>query len=352
VKLAATASTVFELPERLSALEPPEARGVRRDQVRLLVADRHGVQHRRFANLGDHLAPGDLVVVNTSGTLPAALDGELEDGRAVAVHFSTALDDGSWALEVRPATDAHGPVTSLVPGDTLRLTGDALATLVTAYPDPGATATRLWRAVISVGDVLQLLHRHGRAITYGYLSDRWPLECYQTVFARHPGSAEMPSAGRPFTTELVTSLITRGVRIAPITLHAGVSSQEAGEAPAPERYDVPEATAELVNLTRRAGHHVIATGTTVTRALETVADSSGSVTSGHGWTSLVLGPDRKARAVDGLITGWHEPGSSHLLLLEAVAGADLVRAAYEQAIFNGYLWHEFGDSSLLIPNGA
>ena len=352
MKLAPTASTVFELPERLSALEPPEARGVRRDQVRLLVADSHGMRHRRFADLGDHLAPGDLVVVNTSGTLPAAIDGELEDGRAVAVHFSTALDDGSWALEVRPATDAHGPVTSLVAGDTLRLNGDALATLVTAYPDPGETATRLWRAVISKSDVLRLLHRRGRAITYGYLSDRWPLECYQTVFARYPGSAEMPSAGRPFTTELVTSLITRGVRIAPITLHAGVSSQEAGEAPAPERYDVPEATAELVNLTRGAGHRVIATGTTVTRALETVADASGSVTSGHGWTSLVLGPDRRARAVDGLITGWHEPGSSHLLLLEAVAGADLVRAAYEQAILSGYLWHEFGDTSLLLPNGA
>jgi len=162
----------------------------------------------------------------------------------------------------------------------------------------------------------------------------------------------MPSAGRPFTTELVTSLITRGVRIAPITLHAGVSSQEAGEAPVPERYKVPEATAELVNLTRRAGHQVIATGTTVARALETVADASGSVTSGHGWTSLVLGPDRPARVVDGLITGWHEPGSSHLLLLEAVAGVDLVSAAYEQAIVRGYLWHEFGDSSLLLPNGA
>jgi S-adenosylmethionine:tRNA ribosyltransferase-isomerase len=351
VRLGATASTVFELPETHSAVVPPEARGVRRDQVRLLVAEGHGLRHRRFADLGDHLAPGDLVVVNTSGTLPAAIDGKLGDGRAVAVHFSADLEDGTWVVEVRPATDAHGPVTSLVPGDMVRLTGDALATLLTAYPDAGETATRLWRAVISVPDVEGLLHRHGRAITYGYLSGRWPLECYQTVFARHPGSAEMPSAGRPFTTELVTSLITQGIRFAPITLHAGVSSQEAGEVPAPERYDVPEATAELVNLTRRAGHRVIATGTTVTRAVETVADASGSVTSGHGWTSLVLGPDHPARVVDGLITGWHAPGSSHLLLLEAVAGADLVRGAYEQAIARGYLWHEFGDSSLLLPNG-
>ena len=352
MRLGATASTVFELPERLSAVGPPEARGLRRDQVRLLVADRHGLRHRRFAALGDHLAPGDLVVVNTSATLPAAIDGELGDGRAVAVHFSTSLDDGTWVIEVRPAIDGHGPVTSLVCGETVRLNGNASATLVTPYPDAGETATRLWRADISVPDVQRLLHRHGRAISYGYLSDRWALECYQTVFARHPGSAEMPSAGRPFSTELVTSLITQGVRIAPITLHAGVSSQEAGEAPAPERYDVSEATAELVNLTRRAGHRVIATGTTVARALETVADATGSVTSGHGWTSLVLGPDRGARVVDGLITGWHEPGSSHLLLLEAVAGADLVGAAYEEAILSGYLWHEFGDSSLLIRSRA
>lgn len=350
MRLGATALTTFELPDSLLAVEPPEARGVRRDQVRLLVADGHSLWHRRFADLPDHLAAGDLVVVNTSATLPAAVDGELPDGRQVVVHFATALDDGTWVVEVRPAVHAHGPVTSLVSGDRVWLTGDASATLVTAYPDASEPATRLWRAAISVPDVLRLLRRHGRAITYGYLPDRWPLENYQTVFATHPGSAEMPSAGRPFTAELVTSLITRGVRIAPVTLHAGVSSPEAGEAPVPERYHVPEATAELVNATRRTGGRVIATGTTVTRALETVADASGSVTSGHGWTHLVLGPDRPARVVDGLITGWHAPGASHLLLLEAVAGADLVSSVYEQAVLHGYLWHVFGDSSLLLPN--
>jgi len=356
VRLDATALTTFELPENLSAVEPPEARGIRRDHVRLLVADGRRLWHRRFADLPDHLAAGDLVVVNTSATLPAALDGALPDGRRVVVHFATALDDDTWAVEVRPSVDAHGPVTSLVRGDRVWLTGDASATLVTAYPDASERATRLWRAAISVSDpipdVLRLLHRHGRAITYGYMPGRWPLESYQTIFATHPGSAEMPSAGRPFTAELVTSLITRGVRVAPLTLHAGVSSPEAGEAPSPERYLVPEGTAELVNLTRRAGGRVIATGTTVTRALETVADASGSVTAGHGWTHLVLGPDHPARVVDGLITGWHAPGSSHMLLLEAVAGADLVSAAYEQAVLHGYLWHEFGDSSLLLPHRA
>jgi S-adenosylmethionine:tRNA ribosyltransferase-isomerase len=351
VRHSGSAFTTFELPDSLSAAEPPEERGLRRDQVRLLVADGHGLRHRRFDDLPDHLAPGDLVVFNTSATLPAAVDGALgalSGGQRVVVHFSTALDDGSWAVEVRPAEDARGPVTSLVSGDEVRLPDLVSLTLLTAYPDAGEPATRLWRAAVSGEDVPALLRRHGRAITYRYLRSRWPLESYQTIFATHPGSAEMPSAGRPFTTALVTSLITRGVRMAPVTLHTGVSSPEAGEPPAPERYVVPAGTADLVNLTRRAGGRVIATGTTVTRALETVADADGTVAPGQGWTHLVLGPDRPARVVDGLVTGWHAPGASHLLLLEAVVGAGLVSSAYEQAVHHGYLWHEFGDSSLLV----
>jgi S-adenosylmethionine:tRNA ribosyltransferase-isomerase len=350
LRLETAPLTSFELPNRLSATEPPEDRGIRRDQVRLLVADGHRILHRRFLDLPDQLAPGDLVVVNTSATVPAAMDGELADGRPVVVHFASALDDGTWTLEVRPAMHARGPVTSLVSGDRIWLTGSTSAALLTAYPHVGEPVTRLWRAAVSRPGVRQLLHQHGRPITYDYIPGRWPLERYQTIFATHPGSAEMPSAGRPFTGELVASLISRGVRMAPITLHTGVSSPEAGEAPAPERYTVPQRTADLVNLTRREGGRVIATGTTVTRALETVADTNGSVSSGHGWTHLVLGPDRPVRVVDGLITGWHAPGASHLLLLEAVAGADLVSSAYEQAILQGYLWHEFGDSSLLLPH--
>jgi S-adenosylmethionine:tRNA ribosyltransferase-isomerase len=349
VRLGATALTSFELPDSLCAAEPPEARGLRRDQVRLLVADGHNLAHRRFADLPGQLTAGDLVVVNTSATLPAAVDGALPDGRQVVVHFATDLDDGTWVVEVRPALDAHGPVASLVDGERVWLAGDACATLVAPYPDADEPATRLWRAALRGPDVLALLYRHGRPITYGYLRDRWPLESYQTIFATHPGSAEMPSAGRPFTAELVASLVTAGIRVAPLTLHTGVSSPEAGEAPAPERYEVPEGTAALVNLTRRTGGRVIATGTTVTRALETVADVNGCLTPGRGWTHLVLGPDRPARVVDGLITGWHAPGASHLLLLEAVAGAELVSAAYQQAVLHGYLWHEFGDSALLLP---
>jgi S-adenosylmethionine:tRNA ribosyltransferase-isomerase len=159
----------------------------------------------------------------------------------------------------------------------------------------------------------------------------------------------MPSAARPFSAELVTALVSSGIAIAPLTLHTGVSSAEAGEAPAPELFEVPAATARMVNSTRAAGGRVIAVGTTATRALESAADAAGVVRHAVGWTDLVLGPQRPARVVDGLITGWHDAGASHLLLLEAVAGADLVALAYREAAAHGYLWHEFGDSALLLP---
>jgi S-adenosylmethionine:tRNA ribosyltransferase-isomerase len=197
------------------------------------------------------------------------------------------------------------------------------------------------------------LARHGQPIRYSYVPDPWPLASYQTVFARSPGSAEMPSAARPFTADLVTRLIAGGVVMAPITLHTGVASLEAGEAPLPEWFEVPQATADLVNLTRAAGRRVIAVGTTCTRALESAAtegeDQADTVTTRRGWTGLVLGPEHPARLVDGLITGWHEAGASHLALLEAVAGRALVEASYREAEAAGYLWHEFGDSCLLLP---
>ncbi|MBV8862799.1 MAG: S-adenosylmethionine:tRNA ribosyltransferase-isomerase, partial [Mycobacterium sp.] len=219
-----------------------------------------------------------------------------------------------------------------------------------SYPKPRVYGGRLWTVRVAVeGDLLSYLARHGRPIRYSYVPRQWPLSYYQTVFARHPGSAEMPSAARPFSTELVTALVASGVVIAPITLHAGVSSAQPGELPAPERFDVPASTARLVNLAHATGGRVIAVGTTVTRALEAAANASGAVQPANGWTDLVLGPDRPAHVVDGLITGWHDVGASHLVLLEAVAGADLVAMAYREAVKQDYLWHEFGDSALLLP---
>ncbi len=333
----------FTLPAGLEAPGPPTVR----DGVRLLVAHAGGIEHTRFARLGDFLSPGDLVVVNTSGTLAAAVDGTRADGRGVTVHFATALDDGSWVVEIRPDRDATGPVGDARTGETILLPDGVRLLLVAPHP---AGQHRLWQAGVGVeGGVLAYLARHGRPIRYSYVSLELPLADYQTVFAREPGSAEMPSAGRPFTPELVTELVTRGVGIAPITLHTGVSSQDPGEPPQPERYRVPDTTARAVNMTRAWGGRVIAVGTTVTRALESAVDGAGVVRARAGWTDLVLGPERPAQVVGGLVTGWHAPGASHLKLLESVAGSDLVERAYAEAVRARYLWHEFGDSCLLLP---
>ncbi|MGH2820252.1 MAG: S-adenosylmethionine:tRNA ribosyltransferase-isomerase, partial [Actinomycetota bacterium] len=199
--------------------------------------------------------------------------------------------------------------------------------------------------------VVDHLSRYGRPITYDYLDEGWPLSYYQTIFARHRGSAEMPSAARPFSHQLVGDLIARGVNMAPVLLHTGVSSLEIGEPPQEERFEVPASTAWLVNQTREAGGLVVAVGTTVTRALETVALPNGTVVARRGLTDLVLSSERPARVVDALVTGWHAAQASHLSLLEAVAGSELVQRAYDGAIEAGYLWHEFGDSCLLLPRG-
>lgn len=346
--------TRFSLPADLTATEPPEARGLTRDGVRLLVADgAGGVQHARFRDLPRFLTPGDVLVVNTSATVPGAVDGRRGDGGRVTVHFSTPLDDHVWVVELRRA-DGTGPIRDASAGERVTLPDGVTLALRAGFPDPAVeTGSRLWVADAGVeGGVMAYLGRRGRPIAYGYLHDRWPLQSYQTVFARHPGSAEMPSAGRPFTSDLVTDLVTSGVVVTPVVLHCGVSSLEAHEPPPAERFAVPRHTADLVTDARRRGSRVVAVGTTVVRALETVAGTDGSVRPGEGWTDLVLGPDRPPRVVDGLVTGFHEPEASHLLLLEAVVGADVVRRAYDAALEQRYLWHEFGDSALLFGQGG
>ncbi|WP_329051029.1 S-adenosylmethionine:tRNA ribosyltransferase-isomerase [Amycolatopsis sp. NBC_01488] len=328
----------FDLPDELSASTPPEARGLARDEVRLLVASPSGVHHTVFSSLGSHLRPGDLLVVNTSGTLPAAVDA-VRGGRPVVVHFSTALDDGTWVVELRAPA---GPLLDGRAGERVELPGGASLTLL-APAAPGST--RLWRAAVAVdGGVIGLLAAAGRPIRYGYVPRAWPLADYQTVFAREPGSAEMPSAARPFSDSLVTRLVTDGVLFAPLVLHTGVSSPEAGEPPQAERFRVPPTTAALVSWVRSRGGRVIAVGTTAARAVE--SSLPGGVA--EGWTDLVLGPDRPARVLDGILTGLHAPEASHLLLLAAVAGRELVQRAYDAAVERRYLWHEFGDVSLLL----
>ncbi len=351
-------ATRFALPGGLAATEPPEARGLRRDGVRLLVAGGDGIAHARFRDLGSYLEPGDLLVVNTSATVHAAIDGRTEDGQPVVVHVAARLDDDTWVVELRTPGVAKHPLLDARAGLQVELPGAAVLTLDAPHagrgPD-GSAGTRLWRAraQVGAGSLRELLARAGRPISYGYLRGRWPLAAYQTVFATEPGSAEMPSAGRPFSTELVTALVSSGIGFAPVVLHTGVSSLERGEQPPPERFRVPAPTARAVDAVRRVGSRVIAVGTTVVRALESAVGPDpgrrATVVASGGWTDLVLGPDRPALVVDGLVTGLHEPEASHLLLLEAVAGAALVQRAYDEAVARRYRWHEFGDSCLLLP---
>lgn len=325
------------------AAVPPEARGVDRDGVRLAVVTPAGTTHTTASRLTDHLRPGDLLVVNTSATLPAAVDAD-----GFGVHVSAGLDDGSWAVEVRQP-DNSGPAMP-VPGEALTLPGGL--TLRVQEPHP-AGQTRLWRALPSPAvDRAAYLHHWGRPIHYRYVHGSWPLDALQNVYATHPGSAEMPSAGRPLTERLLVRLMAAGVVIAPVVLHTGVASQEKHEPPQPEKYAVPPATARLVGSTRAAGRRVVAVGTTVVRALESAATVDARVIPTAGWTSLVLDESRPARVVDGLLTGLHEAEASHLQLLAAVAGRRLVDRGYADLATPdapAYLWHEFGDTMLLLP---
>lgn len=339
----------FDLPRSLEAGVPPEARGVRRDGVRMMVASASApdLVHTTFDQLPAFLDPGDLVVVNTSATIPAAVDAVGVDGTAVLLHLSTELDDHRWVVEPRTEEgrwDADVPVPR-----TLLLGGEGAAATCT-LDERYRESDRLWVATLTLPQpTLPWLAAHGRPIRYGYVRGEWPLEAFQNVYATVPGSAEMPSAGRPFTPEVITRLVAKGVAVAPVVLHTGVASLEADELPYPERAVVPRATAALVNATHRAGRKVVAVGTTVVRALESAVDPEGCVRSFDGWTDLVVTPARGVRAVDGLLTGWHEPEASHLLLLEAVAGREVLERSYDASLAEGYLWHELGDVHLLLP---
>jgi S-adenosylmethionine:tRNA ribosyltransferase-isomerase len=331
------------------APRPAEERGLERDAVRLLVATPDGLDHVRFRDLPDHLHPGDVLVVNTSATVPGEIDALL-DGVPVVLHVAHHLHGGGRVVELRTSPDAARALLDASVGDVVEV-GDVRLTLRAPWPgdlpsSPTGGGNRLWRASVR-GDLDRQLAWNGRPIAYGYLDRRYPIEAYQTIFAARPGSAEMASAGRPFTHALVTRLVTAGVLFAPVTLHTGVSSQEAGEAPGPEWFEVPPTSARTINTARDDGGRVIAVGTTATRALESTLRGA-HVVAGRGWTSHVVSPAQPPRVVDGLVTGWHDPMASHLLLVEAVAGRALTQAAYDAAVAEHYLWHEFGDSALLL----
>ncbi len=227
----------FTLPRHLEASEPPEARGLKRDDVRLLVShvDTDSIVHSRFSELTRWLAPGDLLVVNTSGTLNAALSASTADGGRFEVHLSTRLPGNVWVVEVRrPGPVASLPYQHTRSGTVFDLDGGGRLIVLAPYPVAGSldAPSRLWIAALQLSEpVSTYLERHGSPIRYSYVPGSWPDSMYQTVFATEPGSAEMPSAGRPFTPELVTRLVSSGIQIAPLLLHTGVASLEDHEPP-------------------------------------------------------------------------------------------------------------------------
>jgi S-adenosylmethionine:tRNA ribosyltransferase-isomerase len=348
----------FSLPSELEASAPPEARGLRRDQVRLMVSSysTDQVKHTRFYHLDKYLDEGDVVVINTSRTRNAALLASRDDSTVLELHLSTHFDDGLWTVELR-AMDELGKTKHLEDarqGEILTLPGAVSAFLQGPYisdcTEEAKPSETLWLAKINFPqDVDEYLTRYGFPIRYNYVKDKWPLSFYQTVYATEIGSAEMPSAGRPFTARLLKRLKTKGINIAPLILHTGVSNIDTHEPPYKEFYRVTPETARMVNEARAAGHRIVAVGTTAIRALETVTNGDGKTHAGEGWTCLVITPQRRLRAVNALITGMHEPDASHLAILKALAGKAHIKLAYEEALRKGYLWHEFGDLHLILP---
>ena len=346
--------------EPMPAAEPPEARGLERDEVRLLVTRPGSVEHLVFHDIASVLARGDLLVVNASGTMKASIQARRTFGMRVELHLSTQLPGGLWVVEVRQS-DISGskPLRLGMAGEVLRLPEGGRASILAPYPFAGDlfARARLWTAALELPAPLdEYLEKFGAPIRYAYVPRPWPMEHYQTIFARETGSAEMPSAGRPFTARVVDALRHNGVGISPIVLHTGVASLEEHEPPYEERYCVPTDTAAQLNRTRESGGRVIAVGTTVVRALETVTDENGVTHPGSGWTDVVVGPDRPVRAVDGLLTGFHEAAATHLALVREVArrmhpdGEPLLQQSYEEALARGYLLHEFGDVHLLLSS--
>jgi len=329
----------FAVPPRLEAHEPAEFRGTGRDDVRMLVSDRvtGAVVHAHFRELPRFLRADDLLVLNTSATVPAALTARRQNGDEISLHWSTSLPAGLAVVEPRKVEGREG--------ENLLLDDGGTVTLLTRYRN----SQRLWIARFDVGEpVIQYLRRRGRPIAYPYVPKPFPLSAYQNVYAESEGSAEMPSAGRAFTRSMLARLRRKGVRLARLILHTGVASLENHEEPYEEWYEVPLRTAQLIRETKTRHGRVVAVGTTVVRALESSVDHDGEPVASRGWTDLMITPRRGVRVIDGLLTGLHEPRATHLAMLQAIAGPEVVQRAYDEALTRQYLWHEFGDLHLIV----
>ncbi len=345
----------FHLPDELQCAKPTEIRGIARDKVRLMVSNKltDEIEHTLFRNIIHYLQEGDVLVVNTSGTLKAALEAYRPDGTLLRIHLSTKLSNKQWIVELREVIGKHTErFKGASNGEVLQLSNGGTIVLQKPYypeKDLHQEHLQLWKAEVRVADTVEsYLDRHGMPIRYNYVESQYPQSYYQTIFAKEMGSAEMPSAGRAFTPQLITELVTKGIQILPIVLHTGVASLEIDERPYQEYYRVSTHTASALNLARQQNKRIIAVGTTVVRALETVTNKNGLTLSGSGWTDEFITPERGIFAVNGLLTGFHEPKASHLLMLETLTGRPHIEVTYQAAIEETYQWHEFGDLHLIL----
>jgi S-adenosylmethionine:tRNA ribosyltransferase-isomerase len=361
-------------------MNPARAPRARRSDARLLAVDAGTGQHAdlQVADLPTLLRPGDLLVVNDAATLPASLSGTVQDGRGgcaevelrlagmappPTAHGSAGAEhDSFWAVlfgagDWRTPTEQRPEPPPLAVGDRVRLTGSLAAEVLAVSP----LSPRLLRVGFTLrGAALwAALYAHGRPVQYSYLHEELALWSVQTVYGGRPWAAEMPSAGRPLSWEILTRLRRAGVELAWLTHAAGLSSTgEAAldaELPLPERYEIPDTTARLLAITRRRGGRVIAVGTTVVRALEGAAQAAAERADGtlllpSGVTELVLTAHSRLRIVDAILTGIHSPQESHFRLLAAFCPLDRLRQSWEHAVRAGYLCHEFGDLSLIAPD--
>jgi len=342
----------FTLPPALAADEPPERRGIARDEVRLLVIDRASgqLEHTRFDHFGEFLRAGDLLVFNSSRTLPASLSGCVEQGPCIEIRLAEHLPDDSWLALLR--CQRGDPFSCGLRPKMLVDLGQGLTATIRMRDEH---IPRLWQLSFSKSgsELINAFYLVGRPVRYEYVSAPWGLDYYQTVYAREPGSAEMPSAGRAFTWRLLFDLQRRGVETAYIVLHTGLSSYldeelDAQHPASEEEYFVSERAADKINEAHARGGRVIAVGTTVVRTLESAADEQKRVQAGHGYTRLHITANHALKAVDGLLTGLHEPEASHLDLLTSFLPAEKIKEAYQEAVRQKYLWHEFGDLNLIL----
>ncbi|WP_349408278.1 S-adenosylmethionine:tRNA ribosyltransferase-isomerase [Pseudalkalibacillus sp. SCS-8] len=347
--LAAKNPIEFHLPTELNAVGPPESMGGRRDDVKLLILDRKtgGIHHDRFNNIDEHFKPGDLLILNISRTLPASFKVNIRRGNQIIAS----------EVEVRLGQRKSNSVWKVLFIHFTVQKGDEIifSRILKAVVRSKNKSTPLVTICFSLRgkELYNQLYLLGEPIRYEYIQHDWPLTAYQTVYGTVPGSVEMVSAGRAFSWELLLRLKKRGVGLATITLHTGLSyygndQWHVGPADSLEEYEVPANTIEAIKETKLRGGKVIAVGTTVVRAVESAVDTQGVPVEKKGWTNLHIDETFSLNVVNGLLTGFHEPKASHLDMLSAFIKPHLLKAAYQKAIDHKYLWHEFGDINLIL----